>query len=93
MNFEEIKDVKPVRNGEVIDKSEDGENYIIKLSEDKIYEVAPIAFYVWNMCDGEKTVSQIIEEISKEANIESSQIRDPIVTVLEQLKEASLISI
>jgi len=93
VNFEEIKDVKPVRNGEVIDKSEDGENYIIKLSEDKIYEVAPIAFYVWNMCDGEKTVSQIIEEISKEANIESSQIRDPIVTVLEQLKEASLISI
>ncbi|EWG07843.1 MAG: hypothetical protein ASUL_02329 [Candidatus Aramenus sulfurataquae] len=93
MNFDEIKDVKPVRNGEVIDKSEDGENYIIKLSEDKIYEVAPIAFYVWNMCDGEKTVSQIIEEISKEANIESSQIRDPIVTVLEQLKEASLISI
>jgi hypothetical protein len=93
VNFDEIKDVKPVRNGEVIDKSEDGENYIIKLSEDKIYEVAPIAFYVWNMCDGEKTVSQIIEEISKEANIESSQIRDPIVTVLEQLKEASLISI
>ncbi|MCI2413777.1 MAG: PqqD family protein [Candidatus Aramenus sp.] len=93
MNFDEIKDVKPVRKGEVIDKSEDGENYIIKLAEDKIYEVAPIAFYVWNMCDGEKTVSQIIEEISKEANIESSQIRDPIVTVLEQLQEASLISI
>jgi hypothetical protein len=93
VNFDEIKDVKPVRKGEVIDKSEDGENYIIKLAEDKIYEVAPIAFYVWNMCDGEKTVSQIIEEISKEANIESSQIRDPIVTVLEQLQEASLISI
>ncbi len=92
MNFDEIKDAKPMRVGEVIDKSEDGENYIIKLAEDKIYEVAPIAFYVWNMCDGERTVSQIIDEISKEANIESSQIRDPIVTVLEQLREASLIS-
>jgi hypothetical protein len=93
ITYDDIKDKKPMKKGEVVDKAENGENYIIKLEEDKVYEVAPIAFYVWNMCDGEKTVTEILDEISKEANLETSQIRDPIVTVLEQLQEAALISL
>lgn len=93
MSYEDIKDRKPRREGEYMDKSEDGEKYIIKLSEDKIYEVAAVAYYIWAMCDGDRTVDQIIQEISKEAQIEEDQIRGPIVAVLEQLQEASLITI
>ncbi|ARM75152.1 PqqD family protein [Acidianus manzaensis] len=93
MNFEEIKDKKPQKVGEFLDKAENGENYIIKLSEDKIYEVAPIAYYIWAMCDGEKTVNQIVDEVSKEANIEFDQLKDPISAVLDQLQQASLITL
>lgn len=93
MNFDEIKDKKPQKVGEFIDKAEDGDNYIIKVSEDKIFEVAPIAYYIWAMCDGSKTVTQIIDEISKEANIEFDQLKDPVTAVLEQLQQASLITL
>lgn len=93
MNYEEVKDKKPQRLGEFIDKAENGENYIIKLSDDKIYEVAPIAYYIWALCDGEKTVTQIIDEISKEANIDFEQLKEPIVAVLDQLQQASLITL
>ncbi|EZQ10793.1 MULTISPECIES: PqqD family protein [Acidianus] len=93
MNFLDVKDRKPQKSGEFIDKAEEGDNYIIKLSEDKVYEVAPIAYYIWAMCDGEKTVNDIVEEVSKEANIEFDQLKDPIVQVLEQLQQATLITL
>lgn len=92
MNFEEVKDLKPQKIGEFIDKSEDGEGYIIKVSEDKVYELAPIAYYVWELCDGNKTVTQILSQISQEANLSVDQVRDPILMVLDELKKASLIT-
>jgi hypothetical protein len=92
VNFEEVKDLKPQKIGEFIDKSEDGEGYIIKVSEDKVYELAPIAYYVWELCDGNKTVTQILTQISEEANLSVDQVRDPILMVLDELKKASLIT-
>jgi hypothetical protein len=92
VNFEEVKDLKPQKIGEFIDKSEDGEGYIIKVSEDKVYELAPIAYYVWELCDGNKTVTQILTQISQEANLSVDQVRDPILMVLDELKKASLIT-
>ena len=92
MNFNEVKDLKPQKIGEFIDKTEDGEGYIVKVSEEKVYELAPIAYYVWELCDGEKTVEQIITQISTEANLPIDQVRDPILMVLDELQKNSLIS-
>lgn len=92
MNFDEVKNLKPQKVGEFLDKSEDGEGYIIKISEEKVYELAPIAYYVWELCDGEKTVDQIVTQISTEANIPSEQVRDPILMVLDELQKNALIS-
>ncbi|AWR98845.1 PqqD family protein [Metallosphaera hakonensis] len=93
LDYESIKDKKPRREGEYIEKSEDGEKFIIKLDEEKVYEVAAVAYYIWAMCDGEKTVGDIIQEISQEAQVDETQIRGPIVAVLEQLQDAALITI
>lgn len=92
MNFEEIKDKKPKKVGELVDKSEEGDNYIVKVSDDKIYELAPIAYYIWAMCDGNRSVNDIVTELSREANLDESQVRDPVVMVLDELEKASLIT-
>ncbi|ACP37053.1 PqqD family protein [Saccharolobus islandicus] len=92
MNFEDVKDKKPKKIGELIDRSEENENYIVKVAEDKVYELAPIAYYIWTMCDGNKSVDEIVNELSKEANLDISQVRDPVVMVLDELEKASLIA-
>ncbi|BDB98908.1 MAG: PqqD family protein [Saccharolobus sp.] len=92
MNFEEIKDKRPKKVGELVDKSEEGDNYIVKVSDDKIYELAPIAYYIWAMCDGNRSVNDIVTELSREANLDESQVRDPVVMVLDELEKASLIT-
>jgi hypothetical protein len=92
VNFEDVKDKKPKKIGELIDRSEENENYIVKVAEDKVYELAPIAYYIWTMCDGNKSVDEIVNELSKEANLDISQVRDPVVMVLDELEKASLIA-
>jgi len=32
-----------------VGKEEEGENYYVKLDEERVYELAPIAYYVWSM--------------------------------------------
>jgi hypothetical protein len=93
MTYDDIKLKYPKKIGEVIAKSEDGENYIIKVSDDKIYEVVPIAYYVWEMCDGNHTVEQIVGEISKEAGLPVEQIKDTIALIIGELEKASLVSL
>ena len=92
LKFDDIKDLKPMKVGEFIQKSEDDEGYIVKVSDEKVYELAPIAYYVWEMCDGNRTVTQIIDQISQEANLSPDQVREPIVMVLNELRKASLIT-
>ncbi|MCY0859136.1 MAG: PqqD family protein [Sulfolobaceae archaeon] len=91
MKYEEVKSNKPNKLGEFVDTTEDGANYIVKLSEDKVYELAPIAYYIWNMCDGEKTVEDIVNEVSKEASLPVDQVKDPVVAILDELMKADLV--
>ncbi len=100
MEFNEMKEKKPSKKGEFLDMAEDGQNFIIKLSDDKVFEVHPVAYYVWSLCDGNTSVETIVdrieEEIKKEpegsqSEITKDQLIEPVVTILNELEKASLI--
>ncbi|MCG2871148.1 MAG: PqqD family protein [Sulfolobaceae archaeon] len=93
MNYEEIKDAKPQKRGKVVDVLEDQDSYVIQLDENKIFQVASIAYYVWEMCDGTKTVQDIVDEISKAANLSEAEVSGPVTQILEELSKAELIVI
>ncbi len=92
MKYEEVKQVKPLKKGQVIDHLEDQDSYVIKLDEERIYQVAAIAYYVWEMCDGNRTVQDIVTEISRAANLKEDEVSGPVVQILEELSKAELIS-
>ena len=91
MNYEEIKGAKPQKRGKVVDVLDDQDSYVIQLDENKIFQVASIAYYVWEMCDGTRTVQDIVGEISKEANLSEAEVSGPITQILEELSKAELI--
>ncbi|MCQ4341920.1 MAG: PqqD family protein [Sulfolobales archaeon] len=93
MNYEEIKGAKPQKRGKVVDVLEDQDSYVIQLDENKIFQVASIAYYVWEMCDGTKTVQDIVDEISKAANLSEAEVSGPVTQILEELSKAELIVI
>ncbi|MGC9105795.1 MAG: PqqD family protein [Thermoprotei archaeon] len=92
MNYEEIKGNKPVKKGQVVDVLEDQDSYVIQLDEDRVYQVASIAYYVWEMCDGTRTVQDIVAEISKAANLSEQEVSGPVTQILEELSKAELIA-
>jgi hypothetical protein len=92
-NFDEIKDKRPSKAGEFVGKEEEGENYYVKLDEERVYELAPIAYYVWSMCTGEKTVSEIVQEISEEAQLPQDQVREPVAMIINELAKVSLVNV
>jgi hypothetical protein len=93
MNYEEIKGAKPQKKGKVVDVLEDQDSYVIQLDENKIFQVASIAYYIWEMCDGTKTVQDIVDEISKAANLSEAEVSGPVTQILEELSKAELIVI
>jgi len=88
--FNELKDVKPLRQGEFI--GEEQEKFYVALSEEEVYELSPLAYYIWVMCDGEHSVNELAEAISKEAQVDFNDVVEPLVVALEQLHEAKLVN-
>ncbi|MDT7889167.1 MAG: PqqD family protein [Desulfurococcales archaeon] len=82
-------DVKPLRQGEHIGM--EGENYVIALSEEEAYALNPAAYYIWTLCDGVRTVSEIIGKVASDLKLEVSEVESPVEAILEALSQAKLI--
>lgn len=87
--YEEIKGLKPLRQGEFI--GEEKEGFYVMLSEDEVYELSPLAYYVWILCDGNTTVEEMAKKIGEEAQVEFREVIEPLVLALEQMREVNLV--
>ncbi len=86
-----LKNHKPVREGLYLG-SEDDKFYVAK-SQEEIYELTALPYYVWLLCDGEHTVSEIAEKMSKDVEVKIEEVIEPLVRSIESLSEVGLINI
>lgn len=84
-----IKGLKPQRRGEFLGVEQD--KFYIAVSEDEVYELSPLAYYVWALCDGDHTVEDMASDISENANVEYSQVIEPLLIVLDEMRKAGLV--
>ncbi len=84
-----IKDVKPTRRGDFLGVERD--KFYVAVSEEEVYELSPLAYYVWSLCDGEHTVRDIALDISNNANVPYHEVIEPLLIVLEQMQKAGLL--
>ncbi|AFK51244.1 hypothetical protein TCELL_0820 [Thermogladius calderae 1633] len=87
--YEEIRALKPLRQGTFL--GEEGEKFYVAKSEEEVYELSPLAYYIWLLCDGEHTVEDVANTISSEVNMPLEDIVEPLVEVLESLHGAQLV--
>ncbi|MEM4101753.1 MAG: PqqD family protein [Desulfurococcaceae archaeon] len=88
--YMEMKNLKPVRSGEFIGVEKD--KFYVQLSEEEVYELSPLAYYIWALCDGEHSVEDITRDISENALVPLYQVVEPVLIVLEEMKKANLVS-
>lgn len=94
--YDSIVDRKPVKQGADVGLS--GEEYIVSLGEDKVFALAPAAYYIWNLCDGLRSVGDILEKVksdlkeSGEEGLEEVELKQILAMVLSELNSVGLIS-
>lgn len=94
--YDNMADRKPVKHGTDVGLS--GEEYIVSLGEDKVYALAPAAYYIWSLCDGVRSVGDILEKVkidlkeSGEEGLEELELKQILAMVLSELDNVGLIS-
>ncbi len=87
---QEILDKKLTRKGSFVGQASENE-YYVALSEDKVFALTAGAFYIWSQCDGNRTVKEIIENLSKEANIEYQELEKPVLDLVNEFINLGLV--
>lgn len=92
--YENIKNKKPLKQG--VELGIEGDNYLVGISEEKIYSLSLSAFYVWQLCDGSRNVEQLVKHVMEDLKespqeMSENEIRDILTLILEQLHAAELI--
>lgn len=82
--------MKPLRQGEHVGM--EGENYIIALSEEEAYALNPAAYYIWTLCDGVRTVDDIISKVASDLKLDVSEVESPVEAIIEALFQAKLVT-
>jgi len=85
----EIKGKKPLKQGRFI--GEEGDKFYIALSEEEVYELSPVVYYIWLMCDGEHTVEEILDKLSEDVEISREELVKPLTLVFDSLYKANLV--
>ncbi len=87
--FEDLRDLRPKRLG--VEVGAEGDLFYVAGPDGSIYELGAAAFYVWSMCDGERSVGDIVTTISEEAGIPRDDLEEPVSIIVEKLMEAGLL--
>ncbi len=94
--YKEMENKTPMRQGTFLGEEKEGEgesdvSFVVALSDEEIYKLSPLAYYVWLLCDGQHKVSEIGERMSKELQISVEETHEPLVLALETLASVNLV--
>jgi len=87
--FQEIKTLKPSRQGVFL--GEENEKFYVAKTEEEVYELSALAYYVWLLCDGEHTVEDMVSKMSQDVKVSEEEVIEPLVIALDSLSHAGLI--
>lgn len=87
---QELLERKFTRKGSFVGQASENE-YYVALSEEKVYALTAGAFYIWSQCDGNRTLKEIIKNLSNEANIEYNELEKPVIELVNEFLSLGLV--
>ena len=89
---EEIKSwMKPKKDSSIVDKI-DREALLFDMTTGRLYELNETGRFLWSLCDGKHTISQIIEMMREEYDASTEKIAKDTILFLKKLSELYLIN-
>jgi 3-deoxy-D-manno-octulosonate 8-phosphate phosphatase KdsC-like HAD superfamily phosphatase len=94
MTMEEIKNFYVRKNEADIVWNQVGQEIIIILTrekEEKVLRLNKTARFIWEHCDGRKTVQEVVKDLCLKYDIDEVRAMDDAVKLLTRMKEMQLI--
>lgn len=86
--------VLPVANGDVIQRRERDGVLLFQVHTDEMFYISPDAFRLFRMCDGTRTVGEIVEHVEAVRGQEvTNDEKDGIVHFFNELARRSLVEL
>ena len=89
-----LMDARPRRNPDVILQSADEQTLLYDAAADVIHILNPTARLVWDLCDGQHTVGDIVAQLQTTfAVTEAHDVAQDVRAVLEQLAHEGMLTL
>src|SRR5512141_1848537 len=84
------------KRGELVSRSIAGDTILVpikgKLADmQRIFSLNPVASYVWNRIDGERSLGIVIEDIVDNFDVEQTEAENDLRELIEELVNAALL--
>ena len=86
-----MSELRPTRIGEVWIRREGDETAVFNRSSGHLIHLNPTALAIWEMCDGETEVTEIVDAIVELTGRQRSAVMAEVETTVESLKGLDLI--
>lgn len=67
-----------------------GENYLILVGPDEVYEVGPEVYYVWDLLDGRLGVEDLARRVAHELQLPLDKVRPLVYRIVDLLEKEGL---
>lgn len=82
----------PLRNGGVVSRRSEQTVILLDPRSGEYFSLDDVAGRVWELCDGSRTVGQIVDVIASEYDAPLEQIRADVLELLLELRTAELLA-
>jgi coenzyme PQQ biosynthesis protein PqqD len=65
----------------------------IKQTEEKVFKLNKTASYIWEHCDGKKTVTELIRELCAEFDVDEATAQNDALEFIEKMQNKQLLSL
>ena len=81
----------PKRRSDLNYRTIDGETLILNREEGRLHQLNPTASFIWDCCDGNSDIAEIIDRLAAAYEVDSSTARKDVEEILSNLRSSKLL--
>jgi hypothetical protein len=90
-NDAQVGESCPRRRSDLNYKTIDGETLILNREEGRLHQLNPTASFIWDCCDGNSDIAEIIDRLAATYEVDYSTARKDVEEVLSNLRNSKLL--
>lgn len=82
---------RPLRNPDVWLRQADDENAVFDPASGKVHLLNATALAIWQLCDGETTIGEMVEAICKLSGLPQEVVEEDVSGILSEFEAAGIV--